>query len=213
MDCHGSDIFYFHSVDPNECCANCSATPACNAWTFTGLSHFGVGPQYCCIKSDCNGYATEVGHISGYPPAVMTPLTRLGSEALAGSNFTGYRIRYSTGTTAVWVSFKLYPSSALLAFEQEYPDGLTGVNITHAVNSSASGLYTHLSAHSVCCSSHTFQIVRSCACRVRGVLRLYATCDAVPLVCWLEFDGIYLSRPYHLVKPFLSCKHGAQLWR
>jgi hypothetical protein len=99
VDCRGSDLFYFSATDPSACCANCSGTPACGAWTFTGEtaeaeapSVHGHAPPWadrCYIKSDCRGRAAYAGHTSGTPPPPpASSLARIGAEVVSGSNFS-----------------------------------------------------------------------------------------------------------------------------
>jgi hypothetical protein len=136
VDCHGDDLFDFNATGPDDCCANCSATAGCGAWTWTGQTE-GASPSSsspsssssspssapppwanrCYIKADCSGKMSYQGHVSGLPASAWpSPLTRLGAEAVNGTDqalgpFTGWRVRYAAtdpAATQMWVTVKFF---------------------------------------------------------------------------------------------------------
>jgi hypothetical protein len=86
VDCRNTDLYYFNASDPQACCDNCTATPSCRAWTYTGLDAAGAGPGAapppwalrCYIKAGCTPQP-YTGHVSGYVAPVTQPLTRVGA--------------------------------------------------------------------------------------------------------------------------------------
>ena len=145
-DCRNVDLYFFNSTDPAACCANCSATPACGAWTWTGetealasaaASAAAAPPPWanrCYIKAGCD-YAAYAGHSSGLPPAAAPlPLVRLGAGASADG---GYEIRYmANGTTPVTTSFALNATTGAFVFTQSFPLGASGVALLAPSNTS-----------------------------------------------------------------------------
>jgi hypothetical protein len=137
-DCHGNDLFFFNSTSPEDCCANCSATPGCGAWTYTGTTR-NVPPwaQRCYIKSSCDGRQAYVGHTSGLPAGsggAPLPLTRMS----AGRVGDGWGITYAAASPnfpSVSFSVTFSVENGGFIFEQLWPQGAPGVNITVPVNS------------------------------------------------------------------------------
>jgi hypothetical protein len=128
VDCRGDDLFFFNSTDPQECCANCSATPGCGAWTWTGVTAAAAPPAWanrCYIKADCADHQSYAGHVSGVaPPAPPLPLTRLGAGPSDGGG--GYEVRYSANGTLLTTSFAMDAASGAFIFTQSFPQGAAG---------------------------------------------------------------------------------------
>jgi hypothetical protein len=140
-DCRGNDLFYFNTTSVQECCANCSATPACGAWTYTGETEaLGAAPPYwaqrCYIKSSCAPSAYS-GHTSGTQQAGggATPLARLGAGPLAGQHatlgaYTGWEVRYAAGGTPLTTAFLFFPAGqGLFLFNLTLPAGAAGMSL------------------------------------------------------------------------------------
>ena len=145
-DCHGNDLYYFNTTSVAECCANCSATPSCGAYTFTGetaqqpASAAGSPPYWanrCYIKSSCAGAQSYPGHTSGTQPPAASSLTRLGAGPLSGTHptlgsYTGWELRYTAGgasATPLTLSFLYYAASGLLLFNTTLPTGAGGMSL------------------------------------------------------------------------------------
>ena len=66
IDFGGHDLISFaHITSAAACCANCSATTGCHAWTWAG-SKPAAGPSwYCWLKTADTNRGRIVGHISG----------------------------------------------------------------------------------------------------------------------------------------------------
>ena len=145
IDCRNSDLYYFNTTSIADCCENCSATPACGAWTFTGVTEQRAAdppPSWanrCYIKAGCDhqGYS---GHTSGIAPsAAPQPLTRVGAGP-SGDGSGGYEITYDANGTSIVTTFALNKSSDAFVFSQRFPQGAAGgVNILTPVNSTSVG--------------------------------------------------------------------------
>jgi len=146
VDCRGNDLFYFNSTDPDACCANCSGTAACGAWTWTGVTAASASassspapPSWanrCYIKAACDrqGYA---GHVSGeLPPAPPLPLSRIGAGP-SDDGSGGYEVRYSANGTLLVTAFSLENATGAFVFAQRFPRGASGVAVLTPSNSSA----------------------------------------------------------------------------
>jgi len=137
VDCHGNDLFFFNTTSVAACCANCSATPSCGAWTYTGDT-LQRGPRgdpgwahRCYIKASCAGRSGYAGHTSGEKPAAGRPLARLGAGPLSGAHpalgaYTGWEVRYAAGSTPVTTAFLAFAGPALLLFNTSFPAGVRG---------------------------------------------------------------------------------------
>jgi len=146
-DCRNQDLYFFNSTDAAACCANCSATPSCGAWTWTGVTDSagrdGAPPVWanrCYIKSGCD-YQSYAGHASGLPPAALpAALTRLGAGPSSDGS-GGYDVRYSAsnGSVLLTVSFALDNATNAFVFTQSFPLGAAGVNILTPSNSTVAG--------------------------------------------------------------------------
>jgi hypothetical protein len=154
VDCHGNDLYSFPSTDPSACCANCSLTPSCGAWTYTGTTEpappvragsgdgdaqAGALPPWaytCYIKSNCDGKETYGGHTSGLPPGDSpAALQRLSAGAVNGSSpgigaWSGWAIEYLAGAVRFTTTFQYYPAAQLFVLEQSFPDGASALNVT-----------------------------------------------------------------------------------
>ena len=145
-DCRNVDLYYFNTTSPDACCTNCSVTPACGAWTFTGetVSDADVAadapPAWanrCYVKAGCD-YQSYGGHISGLPQSA-SPIPLIRTDA--GPDGTGgYEIRYDAGTNVTVVtSFRVNATTNMFVFTQSFPLGATGVAIAVPVNVTSSG--------------------------------------------------------------------------
>ena len=139
-DCRGNDMYYFNTTSASQCCANCSANPACGAWTYTGetAAAAAAAPPYwaqrCYIKSACDA-SHYAGHTSGTQGggSAALPLARLGAGPLAGQHatlgaYTGWEVRYTAGSTPVSTAFLFFPAGqGLFLFNTSFPQGAEGV--------------------------------------------------------------------------------------
>jgi hypothetical protein len=143
VDCSGADLYFFPTQSVAACCANCSATPGCGAWTYTGetapaaAAAPGAAPPYwahrCYIKSSCAGRHSYVGHVSGI--AASAPgraLSRLGAAPTSGAHaslgaYTGWEVRYAANATPVTTAFLYFPDANVLLFNTSFPAGAAGL--------------------------------------------------------------------------------------
>jgi hypothetical protein len=143
-DCRGNDLFYFNTTSVAQCCANCSGTPGCGAWTYTGETlgaRARAPPSWahrCYIKSACAA-SHYAGHTSGTQAGgggggATLPLTRLGAGPLAGQHatlgaYSGWEVRYAAGATPVATAFLYFPAGqGLFLFNTTFAEGAEGVS-------------------------------------------------------------------------------------
>ena len=137
IDCHGGDLYFFNTTSVASCCANCTGTPSCGAWTYTGdtlRTGAGGDPSWahrCYIKSSCAGRATYAGHTSGEKPSGTNVLTRLGAGPVSGAHptlglYTGWEVRYSASSTPITTTFLYFSAPAMFIFNTTFPAGVAG---------------------------------------------------------------------------------------
>jgi hypothetical protein len=148
-DCRGSDLYYFNATGPDECCANCSATPTCGAWTWTGITRTdeksAPPPPWadrCYIKSDCSGRTNYDGHISSIAPAPQGTLKLVSQAPADGADarlgpFSGYEFNYvaaDPASTRLTTGFRYFTNAQLFTFYQRFPSGANRLNLSVLTN-------------------------------------------------------------------------------